>query len=287
VRDFQRGQGIRPNGIIAKSTIRALTTNSSAKKIAKLQLAMEQLRWLPRELGDRYVFLNQPAYQVSYVNGAAEPLTMRAVIGKPAAQTYFFTDHIKEVVYNPYWSVPRSIVINEMLPRLYRNGSYLDREGYEVTDSSGRQIASNAVDWAGVAANKVGVDVRQPPGDENALGRLKIEFPNKHAIYMHDTPSKSFFKRDMRALSHGCVRLEDPKAMAAALLGTSVDYIATRIGRDETVSERVPGNIPVYLAYFTAWPDARGVVQYYDDVYGRDEHLATALAKTDAERKRS
>src|ERR1700738_838803 len=149
-------------------------------KIAKLRMALEQMRWLPHQLGTRYVFLTQPAFEVSHFNGAGAPLTMRAVIGKPNAQTYFFTDRIKEITYNPYWNVPRSIVINEMLRKLWRDPSYLDRLGYEVSNSRGREVASSVVDWAAVATQRIGVDVRQPPGRGNALGRLKIDFPNKH-----------------------------------------------------------------------------------------------------------
>jgi murein L,D-transpeptidase YcbB/YkuD len=285
VKAFQRQKGLAADGIIGRHTIAALMRrDDNAAKIAKVEMALERLRWLPRALGNRYVFLNQPAFEVSYVNGADRPLTMRAVVGRPDAQTYFFVDHIKDVQYNPYWNVPRSIVINEMLPKLYRDGSYLDDRGYEVLNQRGRQIASNSVDWAAYARNTAGVEVRQPPGVRNALGLLKIEFPNKHAIYMHDTNEKSLFKRDMRALSHGCVRLQHPKEMAAALLGKSVAYIDKQIARGENASEHVPGDIPVYLAYFTAWPDQGGAVHYYNDVYDRDAHLETALEKTEAAR---
>jgi murein L,D-transpeptidase YcbB/YkuD len=256
--------------------------DAGTETTAKLRIALEQLRWLPSQLGTRYVFLNQPAFEVSYVDGDNAPLTMRAVIGRPDSQTYFFTDRIKEVIYNPYWNVPRSIVINEMLPKLWRNPSYLDRLGYEVSNSRGREVASNAVDWAAVATDQVAIDVRQPPGPKNALGQLKIDFPNRHAIYMHDTPQKHLFAREQRAFSHGCVRLQHPRAMAAALLGISVADVDRKIARGETQTERVRGDIPVYVAYFTAWPDAQGTVRYYKDVYARDAHLTQAIAKTSA-----
>jgi len=181
--------------------------------------------------------------------------------------------------------VPRSIVVNEMLPKLYRDGSYLDEHGYQVLNQRGHQIASNSVNWAAFARNAQSVDVRQPPGRRNALGLVKIEFPNKHAIYMHDTNEKAFFTRDMRALSHGCVRLQHPNEMAAAVLGKDVDYVQRKIARGDNATERAPGDIPVYLAYFTAWPDQNGVVHYYNDVYTRDAHLKTALEKTEAARK--
>jgi murein L,D-transpeptidase YcbB/YkuD len=286
VKAFQRDKGLTADGAIGRNTIRALMRRGNAAgKIEKVEAALERLRWLPRDFGKRYVFLNQPAFEVTFVNGTDKPLSMRAVVGRPDAQTYFFVDHIKDVQFNPYWNVPRSIVINEMLPKLYRDGSYLDDHGYEVLNTRGRQIASNSVNWAGFAKNTVGVEVRQPPGRRNALGLLKIEFPNKHAIYMHDTPEKAFFTRDMRALSHGCVRLQHPKEMAAALLGKSVDYVRKQIGRGENATERVGGDTPVYLAYFTAWPDQNGAVRYYADVYDRDAHLKTALEKTEAARK--
>ncbi len=253
---------------------------ADAGKAAKLRIALEQMRWLPRELGPRYVFLNQPAFEVSLHNGAGAPLTMRAVIGKPDSQTYFFADRIEQVTYNPYWNVPRSIVINEMLPKLWRDPSWLNRQGYEVSNSRGRQVASRAVDWGAVATDQLGIDVRQPPGNKNALGRVKIEFPNRHAIYMHDTPQKHLFARAERAFSHGCVRLEHPQQMAAALLGIGAAEVERKIARGENRTERVTGDIPVYLAYFTAWPDAQGNVRYYKDVYGRDANLAQAIAKT-------
>ena len=129
-------------------------------------------------------------------------------------------DEIEQVDYNPYWGVPQSILVNEMLPRLRRDPGYLDRAGYEVSDSKGRRIPSSAVNW-GAYGSKIPFDVRQSPSEANALGELKILFPNKNAIYMHDTPQKALFKQDMRAFSHGCVRLEDPRGMAAAVLGTT------------------------------------------------------------------
>ena len=284
VRDFQRERGLSPDGIVGPNTIAALNGDSSADKIEKVKLAMERLRWLPRHLGPRYVFLNEPAFRVNYVDDGKVAVSTEAVIGQVSKQTYFFTDHIKSIEYNPYWNVPRSILVNEMLPHLYRNPSYLSEHGYQVMNERGRRVASAAVNWGAVAADHESVDVRQPPGNHNALGRLKIEFPNSHAIYMHDTPEKYLFAHRRRAFSHGCVRLRHPRAMAAALLGTSVDYIDKQIGKGANASQPVPGDIPVYLTYFTAWPDLQGVVHYYADVYGRDAHLADALKKTEAAR---
>jgi murein L,D-transpeptidase YcbB/YkuD len=240
------------------------------------------LRWLPSDLGSPRVFVNQPAFTASYIEGDTVKLQMRVVIGAPSTQTTFFYDRIKQVDYNPYWGVPQSIIVNEMLPRLLRDPGYLDRVGYEVTDARGKRIPSSAVSW-GAYGSKIPFNVRQVPSEDNALGELKILFPNKHAIYMHDTPSKSLFQRDARALSHGCVRLQDPRGMASAVLGKSADYVAAKLKQGHA-SEQVSRNIAVYMAYFTAFPSSDGKVEYFGDVYGRDAHLKTAIEKTQAAR---
>ncbi len=283
VEAFQKEKGLKPDGVVGPATIRAMTGHSNAEKIAKLQVAMEAIRWLPADLGPRHVFINAPAFRASYLNEGKEQLSMRVVVGSKANQTYFFQDQIETVEFNPYWGVPKSIIVNEMLPKLRADPSYLDRLGYEVS-YGGRKVASSQVDWNVTHA----VDVRQPPGGDNALGELKILFPNDHAIYMHDTPSKSYFNRDMRALSHGCVRLAEPRVMAAAVMGTTVDEIGKQIASGQNRAVQVPQKIPVYVSYFTAWPNKDGVVEYFDDVYGRDDHTTKAFkATTDARTPRA
>lgn len=284
VRAFQTESDLKPDGIVGKMTIGKLSGMTNETKIDKVVLAMERLRWLPRDLGSRHVFINQPAYEASYIHDGKEGISMRAVVGKTSNQTSFFYDEIETVEYNPYWGVPRSIIVNEMLPKLRQDPSYLDRLGYELTDRSGRRVSSTNVDWYAVGS-KVPVDVRQPPGRKNALGELKIMFPNKHAIYMHDTPAKNLFSRDARAFSHGCVRLQDPRGMAAAVLGTSRDHIASQIAQGRNMAEPVPGKIPVYVSYFTAWPEDDGTIGYYADMYGRDKHLDKAIKRTEQTRQ--
>ena len=284
VREFQREKGLTADGIIGKKTIRALTGMSVQAKIKKVELAMERLRWLPRDLGSRHVFINQPAFTATYMNGGSAQLSMRAIVGKKSNQTNFFMDRIETVEYNPYWGVPRSIIVNEMLPKLFNDPSYLDRLGYEVSTASGQRVLSQSVDWYDVGVNKAPINVRQPPGPKNALGDLKILFPNKHAIYMHDTPTKNLFNKDKRAYSHGCVRLQKPREMAAAVLGKSESYIASRIAQGRNEADKVEANLPVYVAYFTAWPNAEGAVRYYGDMYDRDMYLSRAIERTSSAR---
>ncbi|MGB3644415.1 MAG: murein L,D-transpeptidase [Mesorhizobium sp.] len=278
----QKKAGLKPDGVVGPRTVAALAGNSKTDRLAKVQYALEELRWLPSDLGSTRVFINQPAFTASYIEGGEEKLKTRVVIGKVTNQTSFFYDEIKQVDYNPYWGVPQSIIVNEMLPRLRNDPGYLDRSGYEVTDAQGRRVPSSAIDWSQYGS-KVPFNVRQAPSEANALGELKILFPNKHAIYMHDTPQKAFFQRDNRALSHGCVRLQDPRGMAAAVLGTSVDYIADKLKKGHS-SEKVTRDIPVYVAYFTAWPDTAGKVEYFGDVYDRDTRLKEAIDATESVR---
>ncbi|MGQ3209502.1 MAG: L,D-transpeptidase family protein [Shinella sp.] len=282
VEAFQKENGLKPDGVVGKASIRKMTGGDSvADKVGKLEVALEQVRWLPVDLGARHVFINQPAFQVYYFEDGAEKFSMRTVVGSKANQTYFFQDQVQTVEVNPYWGVPQSIIVNEMLPKLRNDPSYLDRMGYEVA-VGGRAVPSSSVNWYGSTA---GVSVRQPPSGDNALGELKILFPNSHAIYMHDTPSKSFFKKDMRALSHGCVRLVEPRKMAAAVLGVSEEEVGKEIAAGRNKALSVKADIPIYVAYFTAWPNKDGKVEFFDDVYGRDDYVRKAFAATQKARE--
>jgi murein L,D-transpeptidase YcbB/YkuD len=282
IKAAQAKAGLTDDGVIGPRTVAALAGTSKADKIKKVIYALEELRWLPADLGSPRVFINEPAFTASFIDGGEEKLKMRVVVGRPTNQTAFFFRDAETVDFHPYWGIPQSILVNEMLPRLRSDPGYLDRAGYEVTDAKGRRVPSASIDW-GAYGSKIPFDVRQEPSEANALGELKILFPNKHAIYMHDTPQKEFFKRDVRALSHGCVRLADPRGMAAAVLGVSRDYIAEKLkgGHSE---EKVTRKIPVYVSYFTAWPTMDGKVEYFDDIYDRDAHLETAIEKTEAAR---
>jgi murein L,D-transpeptidase YcbB/YkuD len=275
MRDVQSDLGLVADGIVGPRTVAELDGESLATKISRVELALERLRWHPEEYGSRQVVINQPEYRVRYMENGETKLAMRTIVGKRSNQTYFFHDEIEHVVYDPYWGVPQSIIVNEMLPKLRRDPSYLDRNGYVVTSASGRQISSSAINWYQFSGS-VPYNVRQRPGPRNALGELKIMFPNSHAIYMHDTPAKNLFGRDNRAFSHGCVRLEDPRAMAAAVLGKSTEHVVAQLGGYEQV-EKLEETVPVYVAYFTAWPNDEGVVDYHADIYDRDTYLRRAL----------
>ncbi len=283
VRDFQRKSGLKPDGLIGRGTLHALNSrrgNGKAERARKIALNMERLRWMPRDFGRMHFLANQPAYELYLVRDGRTVWKTRIIIGKPTNQTAFFSDEMELVVFNPYWGVPQSIITKEMLPKLLRDPSWLDRQGYELTDTRGRRLSSSAVDWGSyVGSRRVPFNVRQPPGRKNALGHIKFLFPNSHSIYMHDTPSRSLFKRKRRAFSHGCVRVQDPLTMAELVTGLDRSTIENKIDSGRNEQLRLKRKIPVHLAYFTAWPDDSGRIHFYPDVYGRDRLLQTAIDK--------
>lgn len=276
VKAYQSEKKLTPDGIVGRQTLNTLQVVSARSKISKINLAMERLRWLPNNFGKRHVFINQPAYQASYVVNGKSQLSMRAIVGKKANQTNFFYDTIESVEFNPYWNVPRSILVNEKLSRLQADPYYYQARGFEIMRHGGKAVDPASIDWYDPVSTRK-YYIRQLPGAKNALGELKILFPNKHNIYMHDTPSRSLFKRSKRALSHGCIRLHKPRDMAAAVMGTSVKKITSFINAGKNKAMRVPHKLPVYVSYFTAFPRNNGNIGYYTDIYGRDVALEKAL----------
>lgn len=283
VRRFQRQNGLKPDGIIGRRTLarlNALREKGPVVRLRKLELNMERLRWMPRDFGHEHFLVNQPAYEVYLVRDGKTVWKSRVVIGKPTNQTAFFSDVMEYMEFNPYWGVPQSIITKEMMPKLLRDPGWLDKQGYELYDRKGRRISSWDVPWEEYAGKrKVPFDVRQPPGEKNALGRMKFMFPNAHAIYMHDTPMRHLFKRRKRAFSHGCVRVAKPWEMAKLVTGLSEKEIHRHVDSGKNHKLILPRKIPVHLAYFTAWPDDQGRIHYYEDVYGRDRLLRKALNK--------
>lgn len=275
---LQKRHNLKQSGLLDTLTLRLLNSQGTAGSISKLLVNMERLRWLPRDLGKRNVFVNQAAFQVWISDNGREIWRSNVIVGKPDTQTAAFHDEMETVVFNPSWGVPPSIVTNEMLPILWRDPSYLDRKGFTVIGRNGKKVRSSDVNWAAYGTRPP-FSIQQPPGDDNALGEVKFLFPNDHNIYMHDTPTRQLFSRPMRAYSHGCVRVENPRRMAEIVLGMSAEEVAKRIdsGRSQTV--RLPHKLPVHITYFTAWPSQTGGVDYFPDLYGRDATIEAAFSQ--------
>jgi murein L,D-transpeptidase YcbB/YkuD len=277
---------LTPDGIVGPRTLAVLNGRSREDDISTVIANLERWRWMPRDLGAFHIMVNVPEFMVRVVNQGAMVHEARVIVGMPTNPTPIFTDVMDYLVVNPYWNVPASIVSKEMLPAVRSNPTYFSRGGYEVFARVGdrfRQIDPYWVNWGTVSAREI--QVRQVPGDFNALGRIKFMFPNKHSVYMHDTPGKKLFQRDYRALSHGCVRVQNPLDFADAILPVAApDWNSKRLeklfgGAEQRVNFSTP--IPVHLAYFTARIGPDGALRVFEDTYGYDakiiEHLAEQL----------
>jgi murein L,D-transpeptidase YcbB/YkuD len=226
-----------------------------ARERAAILANMEMWRWEPRDMGERRIEVNIPDYSVAVMEGDSILMSSRVVVGKPDTPTPVFSDRMRYVLINPTWEVPDSIVRKEMLSRL----DHFTRLGYKVTSVGGR------------------VMVRQPPGEDNALGRLAFMFPNDHSVYLHDTPARALFDDDMRALSHGCVRVEDPERLAEIVLNWPEGRLEAAIGGAER-TVFLPQPLPIHIEYFTAFVDADGALEERPDVYGLTQRITRILA---------
>ena len=280
VREFQKNNGLSADGVVGPATTRALNGDSFTGRIEKLVLNMERARWLPRNLGKRHVFVNQTSYEMRLIDSGQVIHRARVIIGKYKHQTPSFSDQMETVVFNPYWNVPRSIATKEMLPNLWANPYYLDDKGFEVFSRRG-QVSSGSVDWGEFTPKTMPYTFRQPPGPANALGSMKFLFPNRHNVYMHDTPTKHLFSKNVRAFSHGCVRVQNPDKLAEVILrrdGWTADRISATVRAGKNRKVPLKSKLSVHITYFTAWAEGSDV-SFYKDVYGRDKLLKRALGR--------
>lgn len=278
IKAFQSKVNLKPTGNLEPGTVTALNQHSPRENLDRLALNMDRMRWLPKNLGERYVIMNQPAFELKLIDKGKLVWRTNVIVGKPQNQTVAFHDEMEMVVFNPSWGVPQSIIAKEMLPILRKDPSYLDRNGYRVILPNGRIVKSRSINWR-VYGNKIPLSVQQPPSDDNALGEIKFLFPNSHNIYMHDTPTKALFAKPVRAFSHGCVRVENPREFASKVMQLDRSEIDARIDSGESTTEKLKHKLPVHLVYFTAWPDESGRIVYYDDIYGRDARMEKAYSE--------
>jgi murein L,D-transpeptidase YcbB/YkuD len=242
--------------------------------LEQVAMNLQRWRWMPRDLGERYVFVNVPAYQMQVMEGDRPALAMRVIVGDPQHQTPLFSDEMTTVVFSPNWNVPESIIRKEMLPKLVNDPGFLERQDIQVVGTSGQVIDAEAVDWDDESEVSA-LHFRQEPGPKNALGLVKFQFPNSFDVYLHDTPQDALFNKDHRALSHGCVRLENPIALAEYALRDKPEWTMEKItaamnaGEEHAVA--LKEHLPVHIGYFTAWVNGDGSVTYTDDPYGLDE----------------
>ncbi len=283
VQHFQRRHGLKPDGIIGKQTFAALNVPVD-QRVRQIALNLERWRWLPRHLSQRYIQINAADFDLQVIENSRTMLQMRVVVGRPARRTPVFSAPITYMVFNPYWSVPHTIAVEDILPKLTHGADYLTRHSFKVFngwEKDAQAIDPNSVNWKIYSSAYFPFRLRQDPGPKNALGQIKFMLPNKFSVYLHDTPQRALFDRVQRDFSSGCIRVENAPALAAHLLSQDPDWAPEKIraqlstGRRQIV--RLSEPIPVYLLYMTAWKDQRGVLQFRNDIYNRDRDLHNAL----------
>jgi Uncharacterized protein conserved in bacteria len=277
---FQNDWGLNSDGVIGKTTFEVLNS-VPGNLINKLKVNMERFRWLPLQLTEKYIIVNIANFELDLIKGADTLISMRAIVGKERRKTPVFNDRMTYIVFNPTWTVPRTILREDVIPELLKGPGYLEKNNMKLLRNDGSELAYSEIDWSKISLDNFPYLVRQNPGPANALGRVKFMFPNSDNVYIHDTPSRGYFAREDRALSSGCVRVEKPFDLAVLLLSDTPDWVSTRIrdtmkqDKEETVRLKTP--VDVMLIYLTAWTNGKDRIQFRKDVYQIDENVLEAL----------
>lgn len=280
VKAIQRVAGLEPDGIVGDKTLEILNA-TRVSWIERIDANLERWRWLPREAPDDYIRVNIAAFTLRAIENGREQMQMNVIVGQPYRRTPVFTETIKYLVFNPYWNVPFSIATKDKLPALKANAAAEAGKGFDAKpQGSDVFVPVDAIDWQGVTPRTFNYLLRQRPGDQNALGKVKFMLPNPYSVYLHDTPGRDLFARQERSFSSGCIRLERPLELAEWLLrrerhpeaGKASAIVATRETR--TIYLKKP--LPTYIVYFTAF-ELDGDIVFRRDIYDRDRPIVAAL----------
>ena len=275
VKRFQARLGLDVDGAVGPKTLRALNVPVS-RRIDQIRLNLDRYRWFIQKLEPTFLLVNVAGFTVQYVENWNYRWGSRVIVGEPYWKTPVFKADMQYIIFNPSWNVPPGILRKEALPAIKNNTGYLARNGLQVIDRNGRVVNPASINWSSYSAGSLPYRLRQPPGTRNALGRVKFMFPNKHLVYLHDTPSKHLFDRSTRAFSHGCIRLQNPLELAQILLGWREDDVENVIATGKTRTVHLPQRVPIFMVYLTALVENDEVL-FRDDVYKRDEAVFSAL----------
>ena len=283
VRKFQGRHGLEVDGIVGARTLAALRVPVD-DRIKQIEVNMERWRSVPHVLGQRYILVNIAGFTLKVVEQDKDILSMRVVVGKPYLMTPIFSSKVTAIEFNPYWYVPTSIAVKDILPKILSDSGYLAKEHIKVFPRESEQapeINPDSINWSQVDTENLPFRLRQEPGPINALGRIKFIFPNEYDVYLHDTPARELFAKPQRDFSHGCIRIEKPAELAEYLLRNDPQWtpekILAAIGDTQTKVVRLLEPIPIHVLYLTAWVDSEGTIDFCDDIYGRDTIVAHAL----------
>jgi L,D-transpeptidase YcbB len=282
VRRFQSSHGLPADGIVGRATIRSLNV-PAADRARQIALNLERWRWLPRDFGGHYIVVNVADAMLHVVQDGQTVLMSRVVVGDVRHPTPVVRPRMDAIVLNPSWSVPTSIAVAEILPRVRQNARYLAENHMVILERRESDPFGLKIDWATIPSEPFPFRLQQQPGPDNPLGRIKFDIPNRFDVYLHDTPNRSLFMRPVRTASHGCIRVERAEDLALHVLTDGTGRWTKRRLEDAIAS---PGSrrialarsLPVYILYWTAFADPDGALQFREDVYGRDRRLADLLA---------
>jgi L,D-transpeptidase YcbB len=283
VKQFQRRHGLEPDGILGKGTVADLNTPLS-QRVRQIQFTLERYRWIPPAFTRPPIIVNLPEFMLRTMRRQPAPfLTMRVVVGKAyRKQTPVFAGNMQYIIFRPYWNVPPSIQQAELVPKLRHDRSYLASHGFEVVD--GNEVVTDGTVSDGVFSQlRAGsLGIRQKPGPKNSLGLVKFIFPNSYNVYLHSTPEPELFSRARRDFSHGCIRVQDPLALAVWVLRDDPDWneekILAAMNGDQTIQVNLTKPIPVLILYSTAVVEPDGEIRFFDDIYHYDTALQEELA---------
>ncbi|KAA9038649.1 L,D-transpeptidase family protein [Ginsengibacter hankyongi] len=263
VKNFQLRFGLTPNGIISSAVLKEMNV-PAIERVKQILINMNRMRWMPQEPDGELLIANIPEFMLHVYDGKNNVFNMKVVVGKDGHNTTIFSDRLSTIVFSPYWNVPESIVKKEIVPSMNEDKDYLEKNNMEITGQrDGLPV------------------VRQKPGDKNSLGKVKFLFPNSFNIYFHDTPAKSLFNSNVRAFSHGCIRLSEPEKLADYLLRDDPKWTPEKIneamnsGDEKFVSLKTPA--PVFITYYTTWVDENGRLNFRNDIYGHDKEIAEKM----------
>lgn len=278
VKRFQVRHGLPPDGVLGEFTLKAMNVPADIR-LMQLQTNLGRLQQVKGDLGQRYVMVNIPAAYIEAVENGKVVQRHTAVVGRPSRPTHIIDSKIYEVILNPYWTAPRSIVQKDIMPLMQKDPTYLTRNNIRLLDGKGNEVDPKTIDW--FADKAPNLTFRQDPGKINAMASTKINFHNPNGEYMHDTPQQGLFNKLVRFESSGCVRVQNVRDLATWLLRDTPGWdrqhieavIQTRVNTPVTLSQEVP----VYFKYFTAWSAKDGIVQFRDDIYSMDGEQQLAL----------